>query len=267
MTAFLDTMRSIIEAMLYIVDSMPDLVALTIVSIVSGVVMLGVFALVTPPHWLKRSRELMTAAMYEIRLYLDSPRRVLASQARLVGWSVAYTAAMLPAFIVLGIPFGLLLLHLEARWGIEELPTNQPILVRVDLNEPLDVSAADGDGVKVTAPVLMDRTEKQAWVRVELTEPKTTTLKLTVGETEVEKVLDGDPDSVAYSPDRARGLDLLIAFTVEPPIEHPQVQRIHVDHPAAEQDWIPFAMPWWLYWLIIATLAAIALHKPLRVTL
>jgi hypothetical protein len=267
MGAFIHTLRNIIEAMLTIVDTMPDWLGLTIVSVVSGVVMLLVFGLVTPPHWLKRSRELATAAMYEVRLYLDSPRRVLAAQARLIFWSFAYTAAMLPAFIVLTIPFGLLLVHMEQRYGIEQLPTDEPVLVRLQLSDDVTVEPQKSPNVKVTAPVLQDSVEKTAYVRVELDEPKSSTLKLKVGDDVVEKRLDADPESPVYSPTRADGMALFVVLTDEPPLDSPTVEKIKVNHPARDQDWVPFGMPWWLWWLLVSILAAGALAKPLNVQL
>lgn len=267
MSAFVHTLRNIIEAMLSIVDMMPDLLGLTIVSLVSGVVMLVVFGLVTPPHWLKRSRELAIAAMYEVRIYLDSPRRVLAAQARLIFWSFAYTAAMLPAFIVLTVPFGLLLLHMEQRWGIDELPTDEPVLVSVHLTDDVAVEPQESPNVTITSPVLQDHAEKTAYVRVELDEPKNSTLKLKVGDDVVEKRLDADPDSEVYSPTRADGAALFVVLTDEPPLDNPHVASIKVVHPAADQDWVPFGMPWWAYWLIVATIGAVALSKPMKVQL
>jgi len=84
MGAFLHTLRNITESILGMADAMGPLVGLTVISLISGVIMLVVFGLVTPPGWMKRSRELMIAATYEMRLYLDSPRRVLTAQARLI---------------------------------------------------------------------------------------------------------------------------------------------------------------------------------------
>jgi hypothetical protein len=267
MGAFLHTLRNIVEAMLTIVDTMPDWLGLTIVSLVSGVVMLLVFGLVTPAHWLKRSRELATAAMYEVRIYLDSPRRVLTAQSRLVGWSLAYTLAMLPAFVILTIPFGLLLLHMEQRWGIDALPTDTPVLVKVHLTQDASVEPQESPNVRVTAPALYDEVEKTAYVRVELDKPENSVLKLKVGDDIVEKRLDADPSSDVFSPTRADGLALLVVLTDEPPLDNPTVSKITVTHPAAAQDWVPFGMPWWAYWLLVATIGAVVLAKPLKVQL
>lgn len=267
MGAFLHMLRNFTESILGMVDPLGDVIGLTVVSVVSGAIMLVVFGLVTPPEWMKRSRELMTAATYEMRLYLDSPRRVLAAQARLVFWAFAYTAAMMPAFIVLGVPFTVLLLHMEQRYGVDQLPMNEPVLVRMEMNDQATVSVKDQPGLKVTAPPLVVAGEHTGYVRVELTEPTTLQLKIDVDGKEVTKRLSADPTAAVYSPDRGSGLDLLWLFTDEPPIADPIVESIHVQYPARDQDWVPGGMPWWAYWLIVASIAAVALAKPLKVQL
>ena len=45
------------------------------------------------------------------------------------------------------------------------------------------------------------------------------------------------------------------------------IASIAVEHPAADTSWLPLSMPWWGYWLIVATVAALDLRKPLGVTL
>jgi len=174
---------------------------------------------------------------------------------------------MMPAFIVLGVPFTILLLHMEQRYGTDPLPMNEPVLVRVEMNDPAQIEVNDQPGLKVTAPPLVVSGENTGYVRVELTEPKAFELNLTIGGEQVTKQLSADPNQTVFSPDRGSGIELLWIFTDEEPIAHPAVESIHVKYPAKDQDWVPFAMPWWVYWLLVASIAAVLLAKPLKVEL
>ena len=263
MSSLLHILRRIADGCLIPTDLLPDALGVTVVGIWSGVVMLLVFARVTPARWLLRPRDQMAAAIYEMRLYLDSPRRVLTAQGRLLWWSGAYTAAMLPAIVILTIPFGFLLLQMEARYGLDPLPIDEPVLLRVELEREAVVEAG-------SAPVLQHGTT--AWVRCPSPLPSGEGcpsdseggVGLTVGGTHVTKRLVAVAGT-AVSPARSRGLALLWAITDEAPIEHDAVRQIEVEHPVRDSDWVPFGMPWWAWWLVVVFAAAGGVAKPLGV--
>jgi hypothetical protein len=45
------------------------------------------------------------------------------------------------------------------------------------------------------------------------------------------------------------------------------VSAVSVAYPQAEQHWLGMEIPWWLYWLLLATVAALVLKRPLEVAL
>lgn len=281
MSTLLHGLRQLIEWSLLPFDALPAWLGLTLISVLSGAAMLWVFGKTTPQARLATARDRMAASVYEIRLYFDSPRRALAAQGRLLGWSLAYTALMLPAFVVLALPLGLLYLHLETRYGLEPLPTAEPLIVRVALDEDaaLDgqqVAAASEQpaGVRITAPALYVAHEHRVYLRLELdpaaaeaTQP--IELAIDVAGTPVSKRLSTSSTHGPLVPERARGLTLLWSMGHEDPLPGDSgVRSIALEHPAIDDDrWLGLAMPWWAFWLIVATIAALALRKPMRVVL
>lgn len=264
-------LRRIIEGVFSALYTLPDGLALWIISALCGVVALWVVGLVLPPDRLTHARDRMIAALYEIRLYFDSPWRVLTSQARVLGWSLAYTGWMGLPMLVLAIPFGLMFLHLEVRHGLEPLPTKAPILVTMDVAEGCDgdeLTLEVPEGVKIDTPPLYDDRAHRAYQSVIINAPGTYEITVTGCGAELSKRLDADPAMEVVSPSRVKSLALLWAMTDEAPLEgDAPVDAISVDHPAADQRWMWLAMPWWAYWLIWTTVVAVALQKPMRVKL
>ena len=176
---------------------------------------------------------------------------------------------MLPAFIVLALPLGLLLLHMEARYGLDPLPPNEPVLVQVDLADGVDgtkleAKAAQPGTLRVTAPPVYVADENRVFLRLAVTEPGEHALELVLGDSQVEKRISAAPGAV-MAPTRASGAALLWTIGAEPPVDPATgITAISLPHPTSERTWL--AMPWWGFWLLIAMVAALALRKTFNVT-
>jgi hypothetical protein len=210
----------------------------------------------------------MASAIYEIRLFLDSPRRVFSSQGRLLASSFGYIAYLLPSLFVMGLPLGLLYLHLEPRYGLDALPSQEPVVVTIDVDSEVSaeqvVVGAEQTGLKVTAPTVFSPSLGQAFVRVEIEDPTAAELRVDVaGETITKRLAGG-----VHSDERRRGLSTFWAMGWEPQLPgNTPVSAITVAHPSADQRWFGLPVPWWVIWLAIATIAALMLRRPMGVVL
>lgn len=271
MNTVLHWLHQLAELVLFPFDLMPDWLGLLVFSILSGAGMLWVFGKTTPQTHLERARDKLLACVYEIRLYIDSPRRVIVAQSKLIYYTLLYTVLMLPAFVVLTIPLGLIFVHLELRWSLDPLPTNESVVIKVALEDGVDgrkVEGVESDGISITAPPLYVEEEDLVYLRAELAEAERYTLTIDVDGTEVTKQLDASADTLMRSAEAGSGPDLLYLYTGEPPIDADAgVDWISVDHEWADQTWYGVAWPWWVPWLIIATVTAFALRNRMRVVL
>jgi hypothetical protein len=272
MDTLIHGVRSAIEYGLVPFDALPPFWALTLLSAVSGAFMLWVVGKTTPQRRVEVARARMASAIYEMRLFLDSPVRIVRSQARMLGWSFAYIGFMLPAFVILSLPLGLLALHMEVRYGQAALPAGVPVVVTVTMEPGRDLAGvAPGElppGVRVTAPPLRVADEGRVYLRALIERPGTYMLPVRVGDTVVEKRLVADPGASEMHAERCRGACLLASFGDEPPLpDDLGVASIAVEHPDADQSWLPLGLPWWGYWFLVATIAALALRRPMKVTL
>lgn len=270
MEAMTGLVHSAVELPLGLLDRVPPIVSLTLISVLSGVVILWIVGKLTNQKRLAIARDRMASSIYEMRLFMDSPARIARAQLRFFRWSTVYIAHTLPPLLVLALPLTLLYVHLEVRWAIAPLPVGAPVLVKVDLDVAPsgEVKVEETAGFRVTAPPLRVPGEERVYVRVQIDEPGTHDLRLKVGAHEVTKKLYADPAAPMVSPERSAGLDALWRMGVEPPIASGAgVAVISVAHALRTQEWLGIEMPWWIYWLVVSMAVAMALRRPMGVVL
>jgi len=129
MGAVIGIFRMIMEGILTPFDYLGPFWGLTLLSILSGAGLLWVVGKTTPQKRVEKSRNQMDSAIYEIRLFIDSPKRVGISLVRLMTNSVLYVAYMMPAFVILALPMALMILGLETRHGMEPVSVDKAIVV------------------------------------------------------------------------------------------------------------------------------------------
>lgn len=252
-------------------DAMDPMLGLTILSILTGIAMLWVFGKTTPQAKIRKAKDRMTAAIYEVRLYLDSPVRVASATARMLGWTSVHLALMLPAFVIIGPPMGLMLLHMDMRYGKAPLPIGEPVLVKIQVDNnatarKIRIKPDSKHSVLVTAPRLFVEDEKTLYIRTVITEPGTHTLVVDTGKTSTKKRLAATPDPRTWSPVKTSGITLLWSQTAEPPLRPGgSIKMISVRHPPNNRRWA--GLPWWGYWLLISMGAAVLLGRRLGVEL
>lgn len=264
--------RSGVELLLYPFDLLSAFWGLTALAIVTALLMIVIVSKVTPQARIRRARARIAGAIYEMRLFLDSPLRVFAAQGSLLKHSALYVLLLLPAFAVMAPLLALLYLHLDVRYGLDPVEAGHQVIVRVGIDSDVDgyevEPGALPEGLAVTAPPVFVEDEGRVYLRVDVNEPGIHSLPIRAGGQQVSKEIVAAADAVKVAPERKRGASTLWAFGNEPPLPSGSpVSSISVVYPDAEQSWLGLAIPWWLYWLLIATLAALLLARPLHVEL
>lgn len=241
------------------------IVCITAISVITGALILVVIRWTSPQRTIERARAQIAATIYEVRLFLDSPLRVIKAQGRMLKSSAIYIGALLPALVVMSLPMGLLYLQLDLRYGFEPAPVGEPVVVEVSVaGDPGDVTADPGDWGAITAPPVCDEVAKSVYFRLVVERPGTHSLAIAAGGDTVHKDVVAEAGA-PVSPMIVRGAAMWWAPTGEPPVDAASIRAVEVDHRARTLDVL--GMPWWLLWLILATVAALALRKPMGVVL
>ncbi|MBL4635231.1 MAG: hypothetical protein JKY56_15305 [Kofleriaceae bacterium] len=258
----------IMEGILTPFDYLGPFWGLTLLSILSGAGLLWVVGKTTPQKRVEKSRNQMDSAIYEIRLFIDSPKRVGISLVRLMTNSVLYVAYMMPAFVILALPMALMILGLETRHGMEPVSVDKAIVVTVELADGVDGNklTVSGEHIEVTAPPLYVQSENRVYVRLVANSEGSLVANFAI-DRNVEKLIVTDPNALQMAPDRTSGLDLLMSFGPESNLDDGQIKSILVPHVAKDTSYLGIGMPWWLWWMILMMIAAFALKKPMGVTL
>lgn len=266
MAAIADGLRWLAEAVLRPLDGLAPWAQLAVVAAITAVIVLVVVRHTSPQRTIARARAQMAAALLETRLYLDHPARMLATQVRLVAWTATYVACMLPSLAVLALPLGLLYVPLDLRHGLAPLPAPGTAIMRIELGAgvaPRDVAIEPGAGVAVTARVHADD-ERAIYARLAIRTPGTHAIVVRGGGAAQTKRISADPGAAVVSPERRGGLAQLWAAGAEPALEGDAIRAIAIPHPA-RPDALP--VPWWLYWLGLATAIALVLRRRFGVAL
>lgn len=255
-----------VEALLRPLDALAPWLSLAIVGALTAVVMLIVIGRTTPQRRIRHARAQMASAIFEMRLYLDHPGQLLRAQGRLIGWSFAYVAFLLPSMLVLAAPLGLLFLHLDMRHGLAPLEPSAVAVVRIEVApdvSPREVELETDVGLSVTARVHA-ADEHALYARVRVRRPGTHELVVRAGDAAAQMSIVADPDADVVSPERHHGIAQLWSLGADGPIEDDAIRAIAVPYPDRPS---PVHMPWWLYWLGVATAFALALRNRFGVAL
>jgi hypothetical protein len=268
--AVIHALRWSIEMLVRALDWLPALMSLGLVSSLTALLMLVVVRIASPQKLIARARDRMAACIYEMRLFLDAPGRVLRAQGRLFGWTAVYLVGLLPAALAATPVLALLYLHLETRHGLAPLPAPSTVVLRIELADGakrLPVTVRPVGAVKVTAPLVRAEDEAAVYARLAIGAPGRHRVTVTAGGEMVDKRLDADPAAARVSPQRRAGWGHLVSLGDEPPPPGRVIRAVSVQHPERPQSWLGLAVPWWLTWLVAATAIALLLRRRLGVAL
>jgi hypothetical protein len=98
--------RDSIDMLLGWLNWLPPLAAILVLSAPVGVLALWIFGKTTNQKLIRAAKDAMAASVYEMRLFIDSPKRILLAQARLLWWSGRYTALTLVPLAIMALPVG-----------------------------------------------------------------------------------------------------------------------------------------------------------------
>lgn len=251
----------------------PPTVGLAVVSALAAVGMLLVFRATSDQARLAATKRQIHAAILEIRLYNEHPRLVLSAQADVLRQSLRYFRLTLVPLLWLALPVLLLMTHLQVHYGHRGLAVGESAIVRLKL---ADAGALEGvlaleaaGGARVETPPLAIPSEREADWRIAAFEPGDHRLRVRVGDERITKTLRVSGAPGRLSPRRpGPGFLDQVLFPSEPPVPRGSAATaVEVGYPPAEVDLLGWRVHWLIAFLIFTLAAALALRRPLRVTL
>jgi hypothetical protein len=262
-------LRVALESVLSLLDRLPAWLSLAVVAIATALLMIVAIKLVSPQRLIARARDQMAAAIYEMRLFLDNPGRLVRAQGRLLAWLVVYLLALLPSMLALAPPLGLLYLHLEVRHGLAPIAVPATVVMRIELADGVDgdmVQVSPDPGASLTAPLVYAADEATVYARLRIETPGAHEVAVAAGgDMAMKRIVAGEAAAVV-APERRGGLGYLWALGDEAPTSG-AIRAIRVASPDRQARYLHLRIPWWLYWLGLSTIAALLVRRRFGVEL
>jgi uncharacterized membrane protein (DUF106 family) len=267
-------MASVLDVLLAPFRQMPPIVGLSVVSLVTALVMMLAYRFTSNQQKLADVKRRIAAALYEIRLFNDDLPAVFRAQAELMRHNATYVRLSLVPMLWMLVPIGLLVGHLEFRYGYTGLTPGQTALVKVLVRDGVTPASAGGatldapQGVSVlTPPVWFPASNEIAW-RIRPDQPGEYELGARVGGQTFTKSLAVTGDVVRRSPVRvASGFLAQLMNPAERPIpDGAAVTAISVRYESRRVRIFGKDVHWLIVFFVASTVFALLLKKPLGVT-
>ena len=167
MTGLFNTfLGNLLDGVLYPFQGLSPWVALVFLSLVTAIVMLLVYRAVSDQDGIRRTKNRITAHLLEIRLYQNNMPVTFRAQGNILWWNLKYLLHAMRPMLVMIVPLGLVLIHLDLRLGISPLIPGNSTIVNVRLQQGRQPSQLDAEieaspGVAVeTPPLRMDSSQE-----------------------------------------------------------------------------------------------------------
>jgi hypothetical protein len=242
------------------------LLGLTLISALSGVVIVVAFRFTSRPEAIRTARRRVQAHLLAVRLYRDDLRVVFRSQLSLLGRLTVYLGNMLLPFVALLVPFGLLFGHLDARYDRRALhPGEEALVTAVVTPATIDqwrLTTGDGGIVVDSRPVRIPERGEITW-RVRAVETGRHELFLIDGQRKVPKQALVDTAATGAAPQRsvATLASLFLAPTESPIPAAAGVRSVDIDYPPLPLVALGWHLNWILVFLVVSAAAALLLRK------
>ncbi len=258
------TLRALISGYVGLFGDAHALVSLIPLSILLGLVMLWVFKVTSNQKGIERAKKKMQAYLLELRLYGDDPSLIFKTQGNLLASNMRYLGLMFKPALILTIPMVLVLVHMDAIYGIAPLSEGETAILTVQMDGRVAATASAPtlsapDIVAIDTPAVRAFSEGQFSWRLR-------------GVGEGEGLLEFDWDGRHWTKDIAGGGTLGYAshtrtaslletfiYAGEDRLAAPDVSSVSIAYPAAEIQTGSVSLHWLIWFLLISIASAYGL--------
>jgi uncharacterized membrane protein (DUF106 family) len=245
----------IFDALFYPLRSMSPWIGMTVVSFLTGLLMLFVFKWTSNQKGIKQVKNKIKAHLLELRLYKDSLALSLQAQGNILRCNLRYIGYSVKPMMVMILPLILILIQLNFWFGYQSLTTNQSALLKVKLKEnqnPMQISLEIEPSPELnleTPPLRIEEFKEINW-RFSAKEQGIHQLTLTInGETVTKRVSVAQKALSKISPLKTgKNFIKQVLYPTESPIKGDlPVESIEIQYPTQSMN----LFGWNLHWLIV----------------
>lgn len=270
------TLGAVVGALLMPFQSLPPMVGLTVVSLVTAVALLLVVRATSNQAALADVKRQIQAGIFEIRLFNDDLRAMFAAQGRILRHNFTYLRLSVVPMLWVLVPLVLLIAQLQFYYGYDGLEPGQAALVKVRL-KPGGPTAAGApsvalevpSGVRVETPLVWIPSEREVAWRIAADQPGDYALSVAIEGHAVTKALHVSRRVGWRTPERLEaGFVNQLIYPAEPPIDTAvPIEGIYVTYPERAVNLLGWHTHWMIAFFVLSMVFAFALRKRLGVVI
>jgi hypothetical protein len=251
---------------------LPPVWAVAFVSVFAGALMVWIFGRVSRQERIRRVKDRIRGNLFGVRLYQHEIGVVFRLQKQIMADTVRYMGLSVAPMLVILIPKSLVIVQLNLHFDSRPLRPGERAIVRVSVADP-DLLAGrmslkpDESFVVETPPVRTASAKEAAW-RIRAVRPGHHSLKLEIGDLEIEKTLDIGNGWRAVSPLRTANLVDSFLYPFEPRLDDQAgVKAVEVAYRPLPLEVFGVDVDWLVFFFIISVVAGFALKGAFGVQL
>ncbi|MGE5206935.1 MAG: hypothetical protein ACM3PW_15080 [Chlamydiota bacterium] len=238
------------------------LIFLLVLSILTGLVMIVLFGYLSDQKAVHRAKDQLRAQMLAVRLFQDQPQVVLRAYGRIITGTGRYLRVSFKPLAVIILPMIALLVYGDRYLGSLPFQTNQPILLKAQLDKPdaLDnVALRLPPGLNESAPAVHIADNNEVDWRLVASADGNYTVNVLAGGQEIGKQVVVSNNLAHLSECRLRGrLWQRLLDCAEPALPaNAPVQLLAVNYPARDFDLGPWTTNWLVIYFVVSLAAAV----------
>jgi uncharacterized membrane protein (DUF106 family) len=266
------TLDRLFDLLLRPLRPLPILMSLAVVSLVTAIAILLVVRATSNQQALAAVKRQMYADVLEMRLFNDDLHAMWRAQWSILQHNGRYLRLSIVPVLWTVVPLALVLTQLQFHFGYAELGVGEPVLVTAGLKsrgDLPDVALELPHGVRLESAAIRFPALQQVVWRVVADASGEFVLGVRAGGATYEKTLCISPGLARRSPVRpARNLVDQLRYPSETPLpDSATLASIDVAYAHRPIDVFGWQVPWIAAYLALSFAFALALKKPLRVTL
>ena len=252
-------------------STLPPMVGLIVVSLVTAAAMLVVFKRTSNQARLAAVKRSIHAALFEIRLFNDDLPAIMRAQLEILRHNATYLRLSLVPMLWVIVPLVLVIAQLQFHYGYAPLQPGDRALLKVQQRQGSrgDVSIYAPPGLRLDTPAVWLPGAKEVVWRLQPTQAGDYDVRITVGSASYTKRVRVAGGVVRRSPVRLEaGFVNQLLYPSEPPLpDDAPVSAITMAY--REQDLAVFgwSLNWMIWYFALSLIFAFALRKPFGVTI
>jgi uncharacterized membrane protein (DUF106 family) len=252
-------------------STLPPLVGLSVVSLLTAIAMLFVFKRTSDQDRLAAVKRSIHAGIFEIRLFNDDFRAIGRAQLGILRDNARYLWLSLVPMVWVIVPLVLVIAQLQFHYGYAALQPGDSVLLKVELRDGTgeDVSLETPPELRLDTPAVRLPAAKEVAWRVRASQPGRYELRIKAGKDTHTKQMQVAGGVLRRSPLRPENrLMNVVLYPSEPPLpDEGPVRAITIAYPERDLDVFGWNLNWMVVYFALSLVFAFALKKPFGVTI